>query len=31
MVITADSEIPQAVVDDIAAGDGFVAGRSVSL
>jgi D-3-phosphoglycerate dehydrogenase len=31
MVVTADSAIPQAVVDEIAASDGFVAGRSVSL
>jgi D-3-phosphoglycerate dehydrogenase len=31
MVVTADSEVPQAVVDAIVASDGFVAGRTVSL
>ena len=31
MLVTADSEIPQEVVDRIAASDGFVAGRTVSL
>jgi D-3-phosphoglycerate dehydrogenase len=31
MVITADAAIPQEVIDSIAASDGFVAGRTVSL
>ena len=31
MVITADSPVPQAVVDEIVASDGFVDGRAVSL
>ena len=31
MVVTADAAVPQAVVDSIAASDGFVAGRTVSL
>jgi D-3-phosphoglycerate dehydrogenase / 2-oxoglutarate reductase len=31
MVVTADSQVPQAVVDAIVASDGFVAGRTVSL
>ena len=31
MVVTADAAVPQEVVDDIAASDGFVAGRTVSL
>ena len=31
MVITTDTAVPQAVVDEIAAGDGFTAGRAVSL
>ena len=31
MVVTADSDVPQAVVDAIVASDGFVAGRTVSL
>jgi D-3-phosphoglycerate dehydrogenase / 2-oxoglutarate reductase len=31
MVVTTDAEVPQAVVDEIAASDGFVAGRTVSL
>jgi D-3-phosphoglycerate dehydrogenase len=31
MAITTDAPIPQAVVDEIVAGDGFVAGRAVSL
>jgi D-3-phosphoglycerate dehydrogenase len=31
MVVTTDSPVPQAIVDEIAATDGFLAGRSVSL
>ena len=31
MVVTADAAVPQEVVDAIAASDGFVAGRTVSL
>ena len=31
MVVTADSRVPQDVVDGIVASDGFIAGRSVSL
>ena len=31
MVVTADAPIPQDVVDAIAATDGFIAGRTVSL
>jgi D-3-phosphoglycerate dehydrogenase len=31
MLVTADAPIPQAVVDEIVAGDGFVEGRTVSL
>ena len=31
MVVTADAAIPQDVVDSIAATDGFVAGRTISL
>jgi D-3-phosphoglycerate dehydrogenase len=31
MVVTADSKVPQEVVDAIVASDGFIAGRSVSL
>ena len=31
MVVTADAAVPQEVVDSIAASDGFVAGRTVSL
>lgn len=31
MVVTADSRVPQAVVDAIVASDGFLAGRTVSL
>lgn len=31
MAITTDAPVPQAVVDEIVAGDGFVAGRAVSL
>ncbi len=31
MVVTADAAVPQEVVDDIAASDGFLAGRTVSL
>ncbi len=31
MVVTADSEVPQDVVDRVVAGDGFVAGRTISL
>jgi D-3-phosphoglycerate dehydrogenase / 2-oxoglutarate reductase len=31
MVVTADARIPQEVVDEIVASDGFVAGRTVSL
>jgi D-3-phosphoglycerate dehydrogenase len=31
MVITTDAPVPQAVVDEIAAGDGFKAGRTVRL
>jgi D-3-phosphoglycerate dehydrogenase len=31
MVITTDAAVPRAVLDEIVAGDGFVAGRTVSL
>jgi D-3-phosphoglycerate dehydrogenase len=31
MVVTADSAVPQTVVDEIAATDGFAAGRTISL
>jgi D-3-phosphoglycerate dehydrogenase len=31
MVVTADSAVPQAVVDGIVAGEGFLAGRTISL
>jgi D-3-phosphoglycerate dehydrogenase len=31
MAITTDSAVPQAVLDEIVAGDGFVAGRTVTL
>jgi D-3-phosphoglycerate dehydrogenase / 2-oxoglutarate reductase len=31
MLITADSQVPQEVVDEIVASDGFIAGRAVSL
>ena len=31
MIVTADSPVPRDVVDGIVAGDGFVAGRVVSL
>ncbi|HEV2723609.1 MAG TPA: ACT domain-containing protein [Thermoleophilaceae bacterium] len=31
MIITADAPVPQQVVEDIAAGEGFVAGRTVTL
>ena len=31
MIVTADSRVPQDVVDKIVATDGFVAGRTVSL
>ena len=31
MVVTADSAVPQDVVDRIASTDGFVAGRTISL
>ena len=31
MVVTADSRVPQEVLDSIVASDGFVAGRTVSL
>jgi D-3-phosphoglycerate dehydrogenase len=31
MIVTADSPVPREVVDGIVAGDGFVAGRTVSL
>jgi len=31
MVVTADSAVPQEVVDRVVAGDGFVAGRTISL
>ena len=31
MLVTADAQIPQGVVDEIVAGDGFVEGRTVSL
>jgi D-3-phosphoglycerate dehydrogenase / 2-oxoglutarate reductase len=31
MIVTADSPVPHEVVDGIVAGDGFVAGRVVSL
>ena len=31
MAVTTDAPVPQAVVDEIVASDGFVAGRAVSL
>jgi hypothetical protein len=31
MAITTDAAVPQALIDEIVAGDGFVAGRTVSL
>jgi D-3-phosphoglycerate dehydrogenase len=31
MAVTADAPVPQALVDEIAASDGFIAGRAVSL
>ena len=31
MAVTADAPVPQALVDQIAATDGFIAGRAVSL
>jgi hypothetical protein len=31
MAITTDAAVPQEVVDEIVAGEGFVAGRTVSL
>jgi D-3-phosphoglycerate dehydrogenase / 2-oxoglutarate reductase len=31
MAVTSDAPVPQAVVDEIVAGDGFVAGRAVTL
>ena len=31
MIVTADNPVPLEVVDGIVAGDGFVAGRVVSL
>jgi len=31
MAVTADDPVPQEVVDEIVASDGFVAGRAVSL
>jgi hypothetical protein len=31
MVVTTDSPVPRAVVEAIAASDGFLAGRAVSL
>jgi D-3-phosphoglycerate dehydrogenase len=31
MLVTADSPVPQEIVDEIVAGDGFEAGRTVSL
>ena len=31
MLVTADSPVPQEIVDQIVAGDGFEAGRTVSL
>jgi D-3-phosphoglycerate dehydrogenase / 2-oxoglutarate reductase len=31
MVITADQPVPQAVVEQIVASDGFLAGRTISL
>ncbi len=31
MIVTADNPVPRDVVDGIVAGDGFVAGRVVSL
>ena len=31
MLVTADSPVPQEIVDRIVASDGFVAGRTVSL
>ena len=31
MLVTADSPVPKETVDRIVAGDGFVAGRTISL
>ena len=31
MVVTTDSPVPRGVVEEIAASDGFLAGRAVSL
>ena len=31
MAVTTDAPVPRAVVDAIVAGDGFVAGRAVTL
>ena len=31
MAVTSDAPVPQAVIDEIVAGDGFVAGRAVTL
>jgi D-3-phosphoglycerate dehydrogenase len=31
MAVTTDAEVPGAIVQEIAGGDGFVAGRAVSL
>ena len=31
MVVTADAAVPQDLVDEIVASDGFVAGRTISL
>jgi hypothetical protein len=31
MIVTADSPVPREVVDGIVAGDGFHAGRTISL
>jgi hypothetical protein len=31
MAVTTDAPVPQSVVDEIVASDGFVAGRAVSL
>ena len=31
MAVTTDAPVPQAVIDEIAASDGFLAGRAVSL
>jgi hypothetical protein len=31
MVVTADSQVPQSIVDRIVRSDGFAAGRTVSL